>query len=1832
MILNAIKNITDSFKQKPLTLDMDESSVKDIINQYNELKLGADAFIEKTNLSDESMKSYLHTVEGGNATVSGYTTHVNATNTSLGLTGIKAKAAAIGMGLLNAAITMGISLLASFAIEKLIEGIDDVVNYEKNLAEASNTAKQNIEELKESFDDLKTTTNDIKERFAELAQGVDQINGKNLTLSNDEYEEFLDLSNQLAELFPSLTKNYDENGNAILGLSGSVDTIVTSLDSLIKVEQELANQKILENLSDVYENLEHKVSNYNKEVEKYQTLSNVLPEEDFFINNHGVTSFSFEDSNGNVVAADLYDDIVNQLESKFEEKGLKGISVDIQSDLSTGGNELVIEGLENTEEYYNKLSQIYDEIRVDIVGKIQGVNGSIKSEMNSFNKYIYAWLSSDWNYAQMGEGLQSAIQQILYNSNWIKDLPDTVDSSEWNQVAAWLETNYLNAINSIDDAEYKQKLANLFTMDLKPQDKIDLADELQAYFNENEIKVSLDFITDGDNQGSEQNLVNRMNANRTQIAAYDPEGYNRLKDYTKGFNESQMNAWLEITKDAKNADDAIRKYEESVNRIANEDFNFFSDDNLEDIDDYKNKISDLSTYLTSINEDDKLSAEEMATLNTEYGIFADSMDEYRQAIFDMMNETAISSEIMTALEEAIASCGDEAEKERLQVLYDSLQGIKTEAMQSAYSIYDLEEATSTLESSAALLRELDEVIKEQGFIDTSRANNILSVFPEMEEQVAKYNAGLITSSELFNMLTEAYETDVDNYAKAIAIKNQYDEDYYDDWYATLPDWVKNLADSYGIDLENYANLNEQKLALDKEYARRKAKLDSLSIDSELAKQMSLSSTEALGTDAAVDEKLMKKKYDKYLQAKKEVEDVEKLINAVEDSFKATVSGVSWKEYGKKEADFGSKNGKDKDEESTTEIDWTEQSLKVLEEAVDDAQNALDDTHGFDNQLEAIDNLNGALKKLKNGYKKIKKEYSDRYDFYIGQLKNGSTIKSYIESGEKLDLEEYDSDTAEIIQAAIDAYNNKVEYEDKIAELQEQIDDNEKLEKSKVRQEKYETKLSGVQTDLDNDNLSAAEKNALLDKQLKYQQKINAELIKQAKYEGDILEVENLKKEDKKNERDTISEKWKNKIDENQTYIDAQNAKLEDGSLTESEIDQTNDIIEGLTKTDYKYKFKDIIAGIDESVWKEYIKNLKKQYKQKDMKDKDFIKEHLEEIAQYFNYTGMEELYYEYMNSMDDFVDTDYETHKNTRSYYINDNNNKIANIQSDIDYAGGRGTEQQYLDMQQYHKSNLDYWKQQKQDAEDMLRNYKEGTAEWNEWNSEVQECQENIDSCNRSIKDCKISILKLPLNDIEDALTYIQNQLNDINESIENNNTYISAANYILDEKIKAQEKSKEVIQDEIDKLEKANSLRQVNLALQQAEYALEKARNQRSSKIFKEGQGWVYESDADEIRSAQEQYDQALYDKKIHSLNEQINIYDEEIARLNDIKDYWNQITTDAQGVCDINKAIAYDSDFINKVLASDASLIANVANSMISLYTTKSLYEEQQSDYQKLQNIINETATQYDLEAISYDQARQQISNAIQTYYPEVFEKYGTESEKLQEIIDKKLEDAGITEETSEDINTTVDESNEKLLESYTNLQKDLGEVFGKLNLMLDDFSKNAQNMVNTISSAISQVQSQLSSISTGTTTTTVSVTSSTTSDDNSSKKKKKTTTKKAGKSHSGLELGYIGESTLSQDKKDFEYIALSELDDNEIVRVLQKGEGVVTEPQISQVMSNFRNLAQVKIPTILPNSVQTSQSVNFNGDIVVQGVQYANNFAKAIKNQLPNAMLQQLYSNK
>lgn len=150
-----------------------------------------------------------------------------------------AKAGTVAIKALATAGNMLLFLGITKGIELAVKGIDKMIETEKEAEEALENAKSVSDSYKSSINnaissqnELASNTSDIKQRYAELSQGVDSMSNKNLSLSTDDYKEFLDLNSQLANLFPTLTKGYDENGNAILGLGGNIDIVTGKIQAL----------------------------------------------------------------------------------------------------------------------------------------------------------------------------------------------------------------------------------------------------------------------------------------------------------------------------------------------------------------------------------------------------------------------------------------------------------------------------------------------------------------------------------------------------------------------------------------------------------------------------------------------------------------------------------------------------------------------------------------------------------------------------------------------------------------------------------------------------------------------------------------------------------------------------------------------------------------------------------------------------------------------------------------------------------------------------------------------------------------------------------------------------------------------------------------------------------------------------------------------------------------------------------------------------------------------------------------------------------------------------------------------------------------------------------------------------------------------------------------------------------------------------------------------------------------------------------------------------------------------------------------------------------------
>lgn len=168
-------------------------------------------------------------------------------------------------------IALGISLVLELATA-IIDLVGDIETSEEKLARLNDEFKEtatNIQNISKEYRDVKKSADDIIPRFTELAKGVDDL-GKNVSLTDEEYEEFLDLNNQIAEMFPELNLGFDSNGNAMLALSYSANTLSDSLWELVEAQRQAANEQIAdEELPALIESATEIQGEYNKQIDEY---------------------------------------------------------------------------------------------------------------------------------------------------------------------------------------------------------------------------------------------------------------------------------------------------------------------------------------------------------------------------------------------------------------------------------------------------------------------------------------------------------------------------------------------------------------------------------------------------------------------------------------------------------------------------------------------------------------------------------------------------------------------------------------------------------------------------------------------------------------------------------------------------------------------------------------------------------------------------------------------------------------------------------------------------------------------------------------------------------------------------------------------------------------------------------------------------------------------------------------------------------------------------------------------------------------------------------------------------------------------------------------------------------------------------------------------------------------------------------------------------------------------------------------------------------------------------------------------------------------------------
>lgn len=424
---------------------------------------------------------------------------------------------------------VGWCILAVGAIAGVSKIIDELVVTEEELNEQLDELSSKWEELSstiqnssKSFQSLKSQADELIPRYAELAQGVDKY-GKNVSLTDEEFSEFVSLNNQLGQMFPELVMGYDSNGNAILALSGNVDTLTESLYAFVEAQRIASAQTIADTMPEV-------MSNIDSTVESYEDLIQIRKDE-------------MEDLK-ELYEAFKNDGFVEEWSSTGESmvsavKILNEYGIDYNSEITGERN-----GIVGSTRY--KITVDWDDFETAYNGRIAGFEkeiddlvGRIEAKWKQLNPVVSAWLSTDFLYQDLDMSGQSLVTAMVGKIDF-KSLGLKTEEEIQNYI-----TNSI--ITPIYDMDTKTQQAFFEVFDLHEalnkgelsvqeyQDKINAILENGTYSQEFTTIFKLAFA-EGDLQSKYNDAINRFTNDTTQT----------LDDATAQYQEAIDNEYQKI--------------------------------------------------------------------------------------------------------------------------------------------------------------------------------------------------------------------------------------------------------------------------------------------------------------------------------------------------------------------------------------------------------------------------------------------------------------------------------------------------------------------------------------------------------------------------------------------------------------------------------------------------------------------------------------------------------------------------------------------------------------------------------------------------------------------------------------------------------------------------------------------------------------------------------------------------------------------------------------------------------------------------------------------------------------------------------------------------------------------------------------------------------------------------------------------------------------------------------------------------------------------------------------------------------------------------------------
>lgn len=1149
----------------------------------------------------------------------------------------------------------------------------------------------------------------------------------------------------------------------------------------------------------------------------------------------------------------------------------------------------------------------------------------------------------------------------------------------------------------------------------------------------------------------------------------------------------------------------------------------------------------------------------------------DKIEEYMELLDngDLTEETVKSySEISMIINETGISA------ENAMKYLESFRDSFTSSMDLTTGINDAYDALQTVEKE----------LKNSGKISLETLNSLSSVFPELASSFTDYTQGLLSANDLLNLLKEAYYNDANAFRASMVLKLSGNETFFNNIRDNNEALFTKLALAYGTDIQNWKNLAEAKAAIDE--ALMNALADKWgeyygSFDQNVVKGEN-------GLYSLVSD-------DPTIESEGTWQEMQEIINQRNQIIlalqKAAETEIKLPDFGGIGDDNDSGNGSS--DSDPNKYDWIERRNEILSrthEQMEEISN--DETQSYNERISAIQELINIDKERVEFAKQAAEKYREVWEEAMKGLTADQVNK--IMNGD-VDITVYSDDEQKRVKDAIESYDEMIEYEDKLSDLVKET--NEHLRESvklreeiiQAQQDELSSQLDVIQSRID---LADATGGIVTEGMYKEQIALSKELVES--YED---QIDNLYEQ-----RDLVDD-----------------GSAEYYSLTAQIRDCESAILE---------------CKAQQAEWNEAIKRLP-----------------IERIQKYIN------MLQNIKQDLQNFIDE-----QNT------------IGISTTVD---------QYQQLMDISQKEIDKLLEQQEKLSDLLNDYKYGSEKFNDVQNEIQDIDDEISSLIQKQYEWNNAIMQIPITQIEDINDKLSLYSDTLGEVLDDYDSTLNAVNGVIDAQIDKIEELKEAteeeyeakikpLQDELDLLQEQNEERSIQLALEQAQYDLERAKNQKTNQVVRNGE-LVWEANQDDIRQANSDYQDALYNKAVYDLEKQIEIleeerdailanYDEEIERLTDIQDKWSKIVEEIQLAADILKANQTLGDnWQDKVLSGNDTDIYEMFKKLYETTSTeKNKVDEQIASNERIAEMMKQFVEMYQSGAITYEQAIagiKELSTSMKDGY--------TAMEQLSGLMNLD----GI-----KDVTNIASSTEGKITESVVLLEEYLG-IAKKNSDALSQYTSTWEEMKDNISKQLEQLEKmakeleeylknrkQSSSSSGGGGGSSANVESHGTiyadgtvhiNNPNISGHYTGSKNPSGGKGESGYVNSGPGAKYDEKDKyaeginrgvikgtedstsKLLRYLSTNNIKSGEVPIIAHEGEVVLNSDQQQQLLDNFKhvtssyNMIEGIMKSGIPRVDQGKSEnieVNFDGDIILQGVQDPDGLARAIKMNISSKMRQ------